>query len=150
MDNPAGGITMINFGEASFSLADSSLPCVPSTAVLMQELGLDADNKTKQAVEAQERSQEDEHDKVNSAITIITIVVVAAALASLILGIAVMYAEQSLVAYVAFSFPVVISPYAIYQRLKIQQLPSAYEPVVICWSGGMKYFSRDWQGGNVQ
>ena len=121
---------MINFGEASFSLADSSLPCVPSTAVLMQELGLDADDKTKHAVEAQEKSPEDEDDKVDSVNNIITIVVVTAALASLILGIAVMYAEQTLVAYVAFSFPVVISPYAIYQRLKIQQLPSAYETLV--------------------
>ena len=130
MDNAAGGITMINFGEASFSLADSILPCVPSTAVLMQELGLDADDKTKHAVEAQEKSPEDEDDKVDSVNNIITIVVVTAALASLILGIAVMYAEQTLVAYVAFSFPVVISPYAIYQRLKIQQLPSAYETLV--------------------
>jgi hypothetical protein len=125
-DNTEGGmISMVGLGVASFSLADAQIPCVPSTAHLEEQVDHDVERKRKQSRRKTKRfilSQD--VDPLNQKITI---VVATVAVLGLVFALTVMYIEMSMVATVAFFFPLVTSPYVIYQRAKIQRLPCTYK-----------------------
>jgi hypothetical protein len=125
-DNTEGGmISMVGLGVASFSLADAEIPCVPSSAQVEEEVDYDVERKRLQSRRKTKRfilSQD--VDPLNQKITI---VVATVAVLGLVFALTVMYIEMSMVATIAFFFPLVTSPYVIYQRAKIQRLPCTYK-----------------------
>ena len=76
------------------------------------------------------------YEKVNDKNKALTILISLAAIGSIVSALAAMYLEASLITYIAFAFPLLIAPYVIHQRRKIQWIPSKYhcwEPHVSIW-----------------
>lgn len=65
-------------------------------------------------------------NKIDPQNQIITIGVCVVAATSLLTGLFAMYAEASIIAYLAFAFPLITGPMVISQRRKIQWIPSKY------------------------
>jgi hypothetical protein len=65
-------------------------------------------------------------NKIDPRNQILTIGVCVVAATSLLTGLFAMYIEASIIAYLAFAFPLITGPMVISQRRKIQWIPSKY------------------------
>jgi hypothetical protein len=127
-DNTEGGmISMVGLGVASFSLADAQIPCVTSTAHLEEQVDHDVERERKRKQSRRKTKRFILSQDVDPLNQKITIVVATVAVLGLVFALTVMYMEMSMVATIAFFFPLVTSPYVIYQRDKIQRLPCTYK-----------------------
>jgi hypothetical protein len=63
-------------------------------------------------------------EKVDTSNKVLTWVVSIAAASGVSLALAAMWVEASMIAFIAFAFPLVTAPYIVLQRRKIQWLPS--------------------------
>jgi hypothetical protein len=63
-------------------------------------------------------------DKVDSSNKTLTWVVSIAAASGVAMALTAMWVEASMIAFIAFAFPLVTAPYVVLQRRKIQWLPS--------------------------
>lgn len=113
MDRSRSGGSAASRGILQSSLSD--VITSPITAQLVQQ---QARNLAQQRIDSEAAMYREKRWQKK-----VTIVVAIVALSAFFCGILAMWLEASLVAYLAFAFPVVTGPYVVHQRRKLNKLP---------------------------